>query len=145
MRKHRIGLVAIAMTLLAACGSSGSKDGSATTAAAATAATSAAGTPTAASVTTAGGASPSTAAGSTNASAPAATGPDKLTVAIPQEPVTLDHPKQSDNVKDLVVWRINEPLVDLDTSSQLVPVLATEMPTQDPNDPTKWTVKLREG
>lgn len=72
-------------------------------------------------------------------------GSSTLVVAIPQEPTTLDHPKRSDNVKDLVVWRINEPLIDLNTKSQLVPALATEMPRRNPQRPTKWTVPLRKG
>ncbi|HEV7760391.1 MAG TPA: ABC transporter substrate-binding protein [Acidimicrobiales bacterium] len=71
-------------------------------------------------------------------------GGDSLVAAIGREPSTLDVQKVDDNGKDFVTWRIVEGLVDLDVEGNLVPQLATDLPVVNPDDPTKWTVTLRD-
>lgn len=68
-----------------------------------------------------------------------------LAIASAMEPGSLYVIRDGDDGNTLVNWSINEPLVDRDTTGELVPVLAAELPVADEADPTIWHVKLREG
>lgn len=68
-----------------------------------------------------------------------------VVVATDAEPTTLDAQLTEDNGKDLATWSINEALVDFDRSGELVPLLAEDLPTIDPDDPHRWLVTLRDG
>ena len=72
-------------------------------------------------------------------------GETKLVVGTDAEPTTLDIQVTDDNGLQLATWSINESLVDFDAEGNLEPVLAAELPVMNPDDPTHWTVKLREG
>jgi peptide/nickel transport system substrate-binding protein len=61
------------------------------------------------------------------------------------EPLNLDAHLAENAGNYIATWSVNEPLVDLDVSGELQPVLATELPVRSEDDPTKWRVTLREG
>jgi peptide/nickel transport system substrate-binding protein len=101
--------------------------------------------------TSAGGVSPATAApasgdstapSGTDASAPA-TG-KSIVISIADEPSTLDPQAQEDGNERAITDNIYETLLRRDAvSNELIPWLATELPTQV--SPTTWEFKLRQG
>lgn len=68
-----------------------------------------------------------------------------LSVGIPSDPTSLDFQAVSDASTETVTWSINEGLFDFDAQGNLVPLLATSVPTYDSKNPDKWTIKLRSG
>jgi|GEM_PF-3817829 len=71
--------------------------------------------------------------------------PSRLIVGTDAEPTTLDIMAIDDNGLHLATWSINEPLVDIDNNGEIQLFLAAEEPALDPDDPTRWIVKLVEG
>jgi peptide/nickel transport system substrate-binding protein len=69
----------------------------------------------------------------------------RVIVGSANEPETLDVMQVDSGPKDLAVWSINEGLVWFDRDGGLIPQLAAELPTNLPEDRTKWQVKLRDG
>jgi peptide/nickel transport system substrate-binding protein len=68
-----------------------------------------------------------------------------LSVGIPSDPTSLDYQAVSDASTETVTWSINEGLFDFDAQGNLVPLLASEVPTFDASSPDKWTIHLRSG
>ena len=71
--------------------------------------------------------------------------PVRLVVGTDAEPTTLDIMAIDDNGLHLSTWSINEPLVDIGNDGEIQLFLAAEVPALDPDDPTRWIVKLVEG
>jgi len=74
-----------------------------------------------------------------------ASAPTRLVVGTDAEPTTLDIMAIDDNGLHLSTWSVNEPLVDLGGDGELRLILAAEKPALDPDDATRWNVKLVEG
>lgn len=68
-----------------------------------------------------------------------------LTVGFGAPPQTLDWHLHGDPTAELVLWSINEALVETTADGQVLPRLAATVPTVDPDRPDRWRVELREG